>query len=283
MDRTMYALDLNGDGKADNHLGDIISALIGENLNVQDAIDKAVAGGSVILLMSVQASDLSTADMVGLTAYVGNAQMMPDFSGMGMFTVDTSQTPAAFFGKIAGGKFSSNNPVTTTHPVTVVLNLPLISGANPLPLTLNGAHIQANVTATGLMNGQLNGSIKNSDVQTSIIPTVAQLLSQQVAGCIGAVDMAGAGDGGKNCGTAMTIDGIFDTGGCSDNGVMAVAKDGIISVCEVAGNMLITNVLSPDVQIFDSSGNYKPNKMNTTKDSISLGLGFSAVGAMKFN
>jgi hypothetical protein len=51
----------------------------------------------------------------------------------------------------------------------------------------------------------------------------------------------------------------------------------------VAGNMLITNVLSPDVQIFDSSGNYKPNKMNTTKDSISLGLGFSAVGAMKFN
>ena len=31
--------------------------------------------------------------------------------------------------------------------------------------------------------------------------------------------------------------------------------------------------------MFDATGNFKPNKDNTTKDSLSLGLGFGAVGA----
>jgi hypothetical protein len=32
--------------------------------------------------------------------------------------------------------------------------------------------------------------------------------------------------------------------------------------------------------MFDSGGNYHPNPMNTNKDSLSLGLGFTAVKAM---
>ena len=31
--------------------------------------------------------------------------------------------------------------------------------------------------------------------------------------------------------------------------------------------------------MFDASGNYKPNKDNTVKDSLSLGLSFTMVGA----
>ena len=31
--------------------------------------------------------------------------------------------------------------------------------------------------------------------------------------------------------------------------------------------------------MFDATGAYKPNKDNTTKDSLSLGLAFTAVGA----
>jgi hypothetical protein len=284
-DHTQDAIDLNGDGRPDNHLGDIINALSSQNLDVQTAINMSVGSGDVILLVSLQATDLTSANNVGMTVYLGNKQMNPDFtSGMGMFTVDSSQSPANFFGKIASGKFSSNNPVTTTHPVTVSIKLPLVQGVAPLALQLNGAHIQGDVSASGIMNGQLNGSIKSSDVQNNIIPAVATLLTQKVAGCVGPVDLAMAsGDGGMSCSTAMTIDGIFDTGGCTDsNGTMAMAKDGIITVCEVAGNSLIMNVLAPDVQIFDSSGNYAPNKANAMKDSISLGLGFTAVGAAKF-
>ena len=37
---------------------------------------------------------------------------------------------------------------------------------------------------------------------------------------------------------------------------------------------------SPDFMLrFDDAGNYKPNKDNTNKDSLSLGLSFTMVGA----
>ena len=59
----------------------------------------------------------------------------------------------------------------------------------------------------------------------------------------------------------------------------AVKGDRKIDVCEVATAGLIQNVLAPDIQMFDANGNYHPNPDNTHKDSLSLGLGFSAVTA----
>jgi hypothetical protein len=38
-------------------------------------------------------------------------------------------------------------------------------------------------------------------------------------------------------------------------------------------------VLAPDVQIYDANGNYAPNPLNTVKDSLSVGIGFTAVAA----
>jgi len=291
MQRSDYAIDLNGDNHPDNQLGNIIGALSAQNLDTQKQIDMAVGGGTVVLLISVQATNLMTADNVGVTVYLGQKQMMPDFmSGMGMFTVDGSEMPGHFFGKISSGKMLSNNPVTTTHPVTLTLKLPLIAGADALSLNVNGAHIQFNVGTDsasgkpGLLNGQLHGSIKNADVQNSIIPAVAQLLSKNVSVCCmaGGAD-GGAGDGGGCTAGDKQILQIFDTGGCMNpDGTMAVAMDCKIDVCEVATNMIIMNVLAPDVQIFASDGTtYMPNPKNTMKDSLSLGLGFTAVQSAK--
>jgi hypothetical protein len=52
-----------------------------------------------------------------------------------------------------------------------------------------------------------------------------------------------------------------------------------IDICEVATSGLIQNVLAPDVQMFDAAGNYHPNPTNANKDSLSIGLGFTAVPA----
>ena len=60
---------------------------------------------------------------------------------------------------------------------------------------------------------------------------------------------------------------------------MSAPKDGMVGVCEVSGNSIIKNVLNPDVQMFDSAGNYHPNPANTNQVSLSLGLGFTAVKA----
>jgi hypothetical protein len=54
--------------------------------------------------------------------------------------------------------------------------------------------------------------------------------------------------------------------------------DHIIDVCEVQTNTLLKNIFAPDVQMFQN-GVYKPNPSNTTKDSISIGVGFTAAPA----
>ena len=82
---------------------------------------------------------------------------------------------------------------------------------------------------------------------------------------------------------------IFDDGGRAEalcggacqnlDKSCAVAHDGTIGDCEIATNGLLQNLLAPDVQLFDAAGNYHPNPANTTKDSLSVGLGFTAVPA----
>jgi hypothetical protein len=115
----------------------------------------------------------------------------------------------------------------------------------------------------GLMAGQINGAIKNTDVQNNIIPNVAMLLDQRVT----------ANPTGS---TEKQILQIFDIG-C--DGMPQYKGDGHIEVCEVADNSIIKNVLNPDVQMFDANGNYHPNPANTMRDSLSLGLGFAGVKA----
>ena len=273
-----FAIDLNGDAKPDNQLGNVIGALASQMLDTQGGIDMAVAAGNAIVLASYQSTDptLKTAANPGATVYLGKSMMMPDYTGAGMFMVDTAQAPAKFFGTLANGKFSSNNPATTKVPVSVTIGLPLIPGGAPVPLKLNGAHIQiqnancpANPTTgkTPMMCGQLHGSIKNSDIQTTIIPAVASLLSTQVMN-------------NPMSSSSKQILNIFDVGNgnggnCTNpDNTMGVPMDGKISTCEVAGNALVGNLLVPDIQVFDSAGSYAPNKTNTMKDSLSLGIGF---------
>src|SRR5262249_22764517 len=155
--------------------------------------------------------------------------------------------------------FKSNNPVTTTNPAQVSIKLALVGGGDPVTIPINGAHVQFTASATGLMEGQLHGSIKKDDVDKNIIPAVAMLLTDQIA-----KDPTSA--------SAKMIGMLFDTGGCMDGAVAATANDGKITACEVAGNSIIQNVLASDVQIY-TNGQYAPNAMNKMKDSLSLGLG----------
>ncbi|HEX6839750.1 MAG TPA: hypothetical protein VF334_24405, partial [Polyangia bacterium] len=42
-----YGIDLNGDTRIDNQLGQIIVTLAGQGLNVQDGVNQALMGGSL--------------------------------------------------------------------------------------------------------------------------------------------------------------------------------------------------------------------------------------------
>jgi len=79
---------------------------------------------------------------------------------------------------------------------------------------------------------------------------------------------------------AVTIGQLFDMGGCTNpDGTVAQSSDGKIDVCELLTSPLLNGLLQPDVQIWDAQGNYAPNPLGGNADSMSIGLGFSAVVA----
>jgi hypothetical protein len=276
--RSDFAVDLNGDGKVDNQYGNIIGALSAQNLDVQGSVDMQVASGQVLLLVDLRSSDVTFASDSCAGAVVTNAQMKanPDFSGNGSFTIDTTVMAGNFAGPISNSTFLSTAPATATTPVSLEVYLPLFSfGGTTMPTTLKITAAQLKLQ--GGQRGQINGVIKKQDLDAAEVEVAATLNAQVQAN--------------PTSSTAMQLLQIFDFGGSADptgkcgqtcqnpDGSCAKANDGVISTCEVTTNPIIRNVLAPDVDMFDAQGNYAPNPANTSKDSLSIGFGFTAVGA----
>ena len=56
-------------------------------------------------------------------------------------------------------------------------------------------------------------------------------------------------------------------------------EDGMVTEEELRANALIESTVgNPDLDLFDGDGQFDPN-VDGVKDSLSLGLGFTAVGA----
>ena len=60
-----------------------------------------------------------------------------------------------------------------------MVTLPRVAGQAPVPIILQGAHLQFTHSGTGLMSGELQGGIKSSDEQSNIVPAVASLLTNK--------------------------------------------------------------------------------------------------------
>jgi len=276
--RSDFAWDLNGDGRLDNQYGNIVGALSGQNIDVQGQANMTITSGQSLTLLDARSSDaLFEADSCAATTmYSGVAMSAPDFSGAGHFTVDTGVTAGHFTGPIASSRFTSEPPPANAQiPVVVHVNLPLFGNT---PVDVIGARLTyvrgANGSVTG---GQLNGAIRKYDVDHQVIPAMTAGFNYQV-------------QTNPTSTTTMQLLSIFDNGGkaspacggatCQNlDGSCAVAHDNIFSDCEVSTSGLIQNVLAPDVQMFDAAGNYHPSAANTSKDSLSIGLGFTAVPA----
>jgi hypothetical protein len=270
--RSDYAIDLNGDGQVDNQLGNIIGALAANNLDSQSVMNAAVASGEALLLLDETSNDMAfemdpscARASLGLAA----ANPSPDFMGTGTFMPDSTAQRGAFTGVIANGAFDAMQPATMTTPVE--LDVKLAIGGAVVRFPVVGAHVSFLYSNGEITGGQVQGVIRKTDVESVVVPDLALTLN----------DLAQV-DGSS---TAAQILGIFDVGGCqaSDtnfDGSTAMASDGKIATCEVAGNSIIKNVLNPDVQMFNSDGAYQPNPANTAKDSLSLGFGFTGVPAV---
>lgn len=278
--RDKYSIDLDGDGKKDNALANIVTVLGSQGLDTQSGVTASVTSGTVIMLF--QNSPTGTADSFPVTFNNGVAAAKPDYTGAGSFTIDSKFAASKFSGTFSGSSFNSANPAAKgAVNVTAQLQLAIVSGAPPVVLPTNGTHLDFTWSNGGIMSGEIQGSVKISDLQTQVLPAVAKFLTDKV--------MAAPNDPGNK-----SIEMLFDTGGCSDNGVPAKAGDNIITPCELAGADLIKNLLGADIQAFADSTSvknadgtttvvpgttYGPNPAKTNKDSLSLAIGFTAVAA----
>jgi hypothetical protein len=261
-----FAVDLNGDGRKDNKLGDVVTVLLGQMIDLQAQEDAAILAGNGLELFSFTTSDpaLNNDANAQVSVYVARSTGAPDFSGKGKFSIDMTAPKGVLSGPLAMGSFESTDPIKLTMPPTVHLTIPLYTNTT-VQLPVVGARISFTPTMGGLMSGQLNGAIGKKDVDTILVPALARTFDMiaQTMPC------------DQNC---MNVRATFDTGMCTNPDMTkATANDGKIDLCEVSENLLVQSLLSPDVDLFDSNGAWAPNKLNTDKDSVSLGVAFTGV------
>jgi hypothetical protein len=292
--KTDYALDLNGDGKLDNQYGNIIAVInaISPGLNAQTAVDSALANGTLVELIDEVSSDATFTNDACAQSSISHGQNQAPGPPPQTYTIDTGTPTAHFVGPLASSFFDSTAPATGPD-VQLTLYLSFFVGAPASVVPLHGAHVQ-DLYSTGptLKKGQINGALLMSDFNSKVVPDIAVGLTNQV--------MAGGTSG-------MQIAAIFDTGGsasggtckqktscasagvnagdpvCQDTvgphaGQCAQACDNVIFACEVSTNTTIQGIFKADVQMFQG-GIYQPNPANTSPDSISLGVAFTAVQA----
>lgn len=267
--RTSFAIDLNGDGKVDNQFGAIVGAFAQLGFAFQANEDRAIETGKLVHLLRLQAKDASLADdpAAKATLFAGTPTFpaAPDFSGTGAFTIDRALREGRFLGPLRAADYSSINPVTTSAPVSLTLQLGIFSDGELLALPIQGAHIAFRASSTQLIAGQLQGSIRDSDVRGLLIPALARELTHTI-------------QADPTSSASKSLEALFDVGGCTDaDNTPAQAHDLVIATCELANNSLAQSIFAPDVQIYDSAGNYAPNPTNAAKDSLSFAAGFTAV------
>ncbi len=263
------ALDIDDDGRTENALGGLLATLAGFGLNVQPAVNEQIAMGGVIILADVQATALDNATGVGVRVFRGGSpDPMPcadeadtvcgaHLDGSASFSI-AEDYDALVVGQIVNGSF-------TGGPGEVTIEL-AVSEQTAVPINLIGARIEMGVSATGLTSGKLGGAITVEDIDSDLLPGVVSLVGDIVAECEPtAEECCPEGSGGEQALTILNTDGNDATGDCE------------VTLADLMENDIVDGTLrNPDLDLLDESGNFAPNS-DGTKESVSLGVGFSAV------
>lgn len=252
------AIDLNGDGSADNQFGSILAVMASNfEMDLDANLQVETAAGRIVYLVELRSSDPAFASDAAAVAtwYAGLPTAAPPlFDGSDTFRYDPAADPSRFVAPLVAGSFVSANPATTTAPL--FLGMKLRIGNYTIELPLQGARLKFTATATALVQGQVNGSITAEDIDAIFVPTLAIAFDDVVQADPQSPD-------------AMSLLQIFDSN----------PADGRISVDEVRNHPLMQSLLAPDVDIRDAEGNYAPNPANTGEDALSFGFGFTAVAS----
>jgi hypothetical protein len=244
--RSDYAIDLNGDGRPDNQLGNIVGALTGGGVNAQDYVDQAFAAGLQPTSVEVIANGTG-----------GTALMEEDLPG---------HEEGVFCAWVRVTVFDSEPPPLMEVPAELSMTLAF---ADNVTVRVTAAQLHLKGLDGDQITGELHGAVRKDEFDAVVIPGVAHLMTRKI-------------QGDPKSATSKQFAQLFDVGdgnggSCRNpDGTTEPPNDGRVGVCEVLGNSITKNVTAPDVDLFDDADHFHPNKDNTQKDSISLGVQFTA-------
>jgi hypothetical protein len=173
----LAGIDLDGDGKTDNQLGQVFATLRSVGFDVQSTLTDAVVRGQTLLALDVQTPDLSNADNAGVQLLTG---------------ISASPSPCADATDTACGHHLNGHGATTVNAATDAMYstgpmvddilqttggiIPIrlaLDANNFIDLNLYAAHLKIEHITPTATTAILAGGMFFSDRDTIFIPQVA--------------------------------------------------------------------------------------------------------------
>lgn len=264
-----FAIDLDGDNRADNRLRQVLSTF-GSILDFQTPQDEAVRVGRGLLILRVESMALQGPIHVQAAAAQG-AAAPPRFDGSDVLPL--AERGASLSGEIKNGVMDTTNPAMLP-PQAEQLTLSVSLG-HPTVLTtlhLRGVHVSGRIGLAGILDGQVHGAISAQELNTALIPGLAVGITARIRQ-----------DPPSNEAQAL-IQLLED-----QSQPISKAKCAVYADCcarnpftctilpdEVRAQPLLGPLLNPDVQVFEGDA-WKPVPRGSTRNGFSMGFGFKTV------
>jgi hypothetical protein len=237
---SMFGLDLDGNGRVDNQLGQVLATLRGQGIDANAHTTEAVDNGAIITLFAVDTSvnpDATFAVFKGVSPVPTPclaAQCRKHLQGDGAFTAALTPRDPAIAGVITNAAFATSAPGS--------IHVQFAIGGAPIVVSLIGARIAATgIGPSGISNVILAGAIPETELDSTVVPGLAQSFQATVT---------------RDCPTATPPNCI-----CADSDGKQLMnlfdtspKDCAISVIEVKQNSVIQTLLAPDVTVNGTKG-----------------------------
>jgi hypothetical protein len=250
--------DLDGDGTRDNVIGALFAAIESQSAySLRTRMQAAVNDGRLIYLEGISTGQADEVSVVVLRGADLDDDVDDNFSGLEPFRIDPVEGESALLGSLRDGRL-------TAGPGSPIVQLAFDRDAPTLALPAVSGRVRCTV-AERLRAGMLGGGITMEIMANVVVPAFA-------AGVQTAVDRDCDGEPPFPCppdseGEAILT--FFD-----DN------EDGMVTAAELMANNLVgSTVRTPDLDLLDADGN--PSEAGDgVNDSLSFGLGFTAVPAV---
>jgi hypothetical protein len=266
-------LDCDPQDRPDNAFGYLLDVVLG--LWTDDAngdIAEMIEAGRLLHLLDIRATSLISAEGVGVTllhALDLDSDPVDNFSGEEPFGVDSARGTGTITGRIESSHLSARG-----SQLPVGFTLPSLDEVIVIPI--DGASAEIDLVWDGTLSGKIAGGIPEDAINTIIVPRFAVALQSLVSR-----DCADIASGEPPCGCEVDSQGavlleLFDEQ--PDRSGEQPDGDCVITTDEVRNNSLASSALAPDIDLFDADGELNP-RSDGVKDSLSIGVGFTAVPA----